>query len=409
MLARLRDSRYPVEIGLLLGLCLFLPLLEAPKNLLWAAYALAWVVNRVRSGDWGGRWDLWDSLIAVWIGSGFLVAAFAGLDGQQWRGAGDLVRYGSVLWLAKRGRYDWQQIRWVLGMLVASTVIGVFVGYARLWTGIAKSGTLQLHSVGHVNHTAIYIAIMLGVCGAWVFARWQAWRVGRKAVGLAVTTLVLASLVVTASRGAIGVGLATLPILAAAWWPRWRAPALASGAVVAAVVLIAVFSGAEVVQKQDQNRAEQNPLSHRDGVWRMALAAWERHPWFGIGMDNYSQITLQRVKAWRAEAGKAYDERQYFVSSHGHSLYVNTLAERGAVGLAVLVLVLLTWAAYLVRYLPGRYSADDEWLLWGAAASAWIVTSWAGLVNTTLHHEHGILAALLLGLWLSRLRARRAS
>jgi hypothetical protein len=73
------------------------------------------------------------------------------------------------------------------------------------------------------------------------------------------------------------------------------------------------------------------------------------------------------------------------------------------------VVVLLTWAGYLVRYLPRRDSADDEWLLWGAAASAWIVTAGAGLVNTTLHHEHGILAALLLGLWLSRLRARRAS
>jgi hypothetical protein len=29
-------------------------------------------------------------------------------------------------------------------------------------------------------------------------------------------------------------------------------------------------------------------------------------------------------------------------------------------------------------------------------------------VNTTLHHEHGILAALLLGLWLSRVRESRA-
>jgi hypothetical protein len=30
------------------------------------------------------------------------------------------------------------------------------------------------------------------------------------------------------------------------------------------------------------------------------------------------------------------------------------------------------------------------------------VTIGVGLVNTTLHHEHGILAALLFGLWLSK-------
>ncbi len=409
MLASLRAARYPIEIGLLLALCFFLPLFEAPKNLLWVAYGLTWVVNRIRSGDWGGRWDLWDSLIAVWIASGFVVAAFAGLNGEQWRGAADLLRYGSLLWLVKRAGYAPREMRWVLGMLVASTVVGLAIGYWRMLSGIGKSGTLQLHSVGHVNHTAIYIAIMLGVCASWLFARWRAWRTGRKAVALAVSTLVLVSLVVTASRGAIGVGLATLPILAGAWWPRWRAPAVASGVVLAAVVVLAVFSGAEVMQKQEQNLAAQDPLSHRDRVWRAALAAWERHPWFGVGMDNYSRVTLDDIQAWRTEAVKPYEPGQYFVTSHAHSLYLNTLAERGVVGAGVLVVVLLAWAVWLVRFRPARNSNDDEWLLWGAAASAWIVTTGVGLVNTTLHHEHGILAALLLGLWLSRLHARRAS
>lgn len=409
MLASLKAARYPAEIGLLLALCFFLPLLEAPKNLLWLAYLVTWVVNRARSGDWGGRWDLWDTLIAAWIASGFLVAAFAGLDGQQWRGAGDLLRYGSVLWLVKRAGYAPRELRWVLGALVASTVIGLAIGYGRIWSGIGKSGNLQLHSVGHVNHTAIYIAIMLGVCASWMFARWKAWRVGTRAVALAVSALVLVSLLVTASRGAIGIGLVMLGVLAAALWPRWRAPAVIAGVIVALVVAIAVFGGAEVVQKYEQNVNTGNVLSHRDDLWRMAIAAWERHPWFGVGMDNYSRITLERIEAWRTAAGKPYDPGAYFVSSHAHSLYANTLAERGAVGSAVLAAVLLAWAAYLVRYRPRRESPDEEWLLWGAAAGAWIVTTGAGLVNTTLHHEHGMLAALLLGLWLSRLRARRAS
>ena len=409
MLASLRSLRYPGETALLVALCLFLPLLEAPKNLLWLAYVVTWLVNRARARDFGGRWDLWDTLIAAWIASGFLAAAFAGLHDSEWRGAGDLLRYGSMLWLVKRGRYSAQQVRLVLGALVASTVIGLAVGYVRLWSGIGKSGTLQLHSVGHVNHTAIYVAIMLGVCVAWLFARWRAWRLGQRAVALAVTVLVLVSLLVTASRGAVGVGLAAAVLLAAAWWPRWRAPLAMAASVIVVAICLAVAGGAEVIRKHEQVAGEGNILSYRDGVWRAAIAAWKRNPWFGVGMNNYSKISPEQLKAWETKAGRDYDPARYFHTSHAHSLYFNTLAERGLVGSLALAAVLIAWAAWLVRYRPRRDSDDYEWLAWGAAAGAWIVTIGAGTVNTTLHHEHGLLAALLLGLWLSRLAARRAS
>ncbi len=408
MLAELKESRYPLEIGLLVALALFVPLAEAPKNLAWLGYSLAWLVNRARVRDFGGRWDLWDTLIALWIGSGFAVAAFAGLEGSEWRGAGDLARYAGILWMVKRGGYSWRELRWVLSALVVSTVVGLAIGYGRMWSGIGKSGTLQLHSVGHVNHTAIYLAIMLGLCAAWLFARWRAWPFNRRAISLAIFLLVLSSLLVTASRGAIGVGLLMLPVLALAWWPRWRAPLAASAAALVLTVAGLIALGGEVIRKQEQLEGMENILSFRDGIWRMGLAAWERYPWFGVGMDNYSRITHELVRAWRTQAGKEYEEARYVRFPHAHSLYVNTVAERGAVGGAALLAVLVAWAAWLVLLRPRPEAKDRDWLLWGGAASAWIVTAGAGTVNTTLHHEHGILAALLLGLWLSRLPARPA-
>jgi O-antigen ligase len=404
---RLKAARYPLETGLLLALCFFLPLYEAPKNVFWVAYVAIWMVNRARTRDFGGPWDLWDSLIAAWIASGFVVAAFAGLEGTQWRGAADLLRYGSVLWLVKRAGYDRSQVRSVLGMLVASTVVGLAIGHFQLLRGSAKFGTLELHSVGHVNHTAIYLAIMLGVCAAWLFSRWGAWRGRIRALAVAVTALILLSLIVTASRGAIGVGLVLLPLLAAAWWPRSRMPVAVSALVVALVAGAVVVGGAEVMRKHAKDVQEDNVLSFRDGIWRMALAAWARYPWFGVGMDNYSMITPERVSAWDAQLGRTTDPKRYFYISHGHSLYANTLAERGAVGGAVLAAVLIAWLACLLRYRPRAADPDEEWLLWGCSASAWFVTIGVGLVNTTLHHEHGMLAVILLGLWLSRLPARR--
>src|SRR5260370_30285769 len=143
-------SRRSVEVGLLVALCFFLPLFEAPKNILWAAYLIVWVVNRVRARDFGGRWDWWDTLIAAWIASGYVVAAFAGLDGDQWRGAADLFRYGSGLWVVKRSRFTTREIPWAFGAPARSTAIALALGHRRLLSG--RLPQLQLNPVGHVTN-----------------------------------------------------------------------------------------------------------------------------------------------------------------------------------------------------------------------------------------------------------------
>src|SRR5437660_186905 len=111
-----------IEIGVLVALCIFLPLYEAPKNILWLAYALVWLANP----------------------------------------------------------------------------------------------------------TAIYLAIMLGVCASWLFIARE------RLLPAAVTLIVLAALFIAASRGGVLAGLLTLIVLALAWWPRSRLPAALVGAALAA-------------------------------------------------------------------------------------------------------------------------------------------------------------------------------
>jgi O-antigen ligase len=409
MLAELKKVRFPVEMGLLIAFCIFLPLVEFWKAVAWLAYVLVWLGNRIRSRDLGGDWRLWDTLIVVWIGSAYLAAAFAGLGGNAWSKTGDLATHTLLLWLVMRARYTERELRWILGALVASTAAGLAHGYWRISQGLVEFDRLQLNSVGHVNHTAIYLAIMLGVGASWIFARAQKWRRGRGIIALAVVATFLASLVVTASRGAVAIGLLLLLVLAAAWWPRWRGPLLVSAFATVIVSLLLIGFGGSVVQKQLEYATTENTFSYRDGIWRMGIAAWEKYPWFGVGKDNYSFITHDLVRGWRSEAGKDFDPRHYVRSPHAHSLYVNTLAERGAVGFAALASLMVAWLAALVRHRPRREDSDFAWLAWGGATSAWLVTAGVGMVNTTFHHEHGLLAALLLALWLSTLRARPVS
>ena len=393
---------HKLEIGLLVALCFFLPLYEAPKSIVWVLYVAVWIFNRARERDFGGRWDLWDTLIAAWLASALAVAPFAGLHGDEWRGTVDVVRYAGVLWLVKRSRYSSREIHWTLGALAVSTVIGLALGHARVLSG--ELHDLQLNSVGHVNHTAIYLAIMLGVCASWLFAGWHAWPPARRTIALSTVLLVLGSVIATASRAAVAAAFAMLFLLAVAWWPRWRAPLLASGIALVVTAAALFAGGAEVIRKHEINVQAKNVLAYRGGIWRAALTAWQRYPWAGVGIDNYARITHERLKAWRAEAGKDYEPRLYLPYVHAHSLYLNTLAERGLVGATALMAVLAAWLIFLWRYKPPPQAPDDDWLLWGGAAGAWLVTTGVGAFNTTLHHEHAILAVLLLGLWLSRVR-----
>lgn len=415
MLADLRQTKYPVEFGLLLAFCIFLPLVEMPKNLAWLLYVVAWFVNRFRAGELGRRlvqtWDGWDTLFALWIGTGYLISLFAGIKGTEIGGAHELARYALLGWLVKRAGYDVRQMRLLMAALVLSTLAGVPFGYWQWWKVVqnGKGGGLTLHSVGHVNHSAIYIAIIIGIAVTWAFVAWRHWSRPSRLGAASVLLVLLTSLIATGSRAAFGVTLLLAVLLAAAFWPRTRRPLVASlvGGVIALGAAFAL--DVEIVRKQREFSAIDNTLSSRDGIWRMAMAAWERYPWFGVGMDNYSRITPERVQAWRTEAGKDYDPTRYVRQAHAHSLFINALAERGAVGFAALAAVIGAWLAQLLWRRPRASDDDGAWLAWGASASAWFVTVGVGVVNTTLHHEHGLLAAILLGLWLSRPATRPAS
>ena len=375
--------RHRAEFGLLIALCVFLPLYEAPKNVAWVGYVALWLANRAIDRDFGGRWDPWDTLICAWLASGFVVAAFAGLHGGEWRAALDIVRYGGVLWLMKRTRFTERQIELVMAALVAAVVIGLAMAYAQL--AGRENARLELNSVGHVNHTAIYLAIMLGVCVSWFFT-------GRHRVVMgAASVLVLVSTFVAASRAGVGAALLAIAVLAAFWWRRSRLPAAIVAAVLVITSAVNVLGGAEVFERHEANVHSGNTLAFRDRAWNLAIATWQQHPLFGVGMDNFALVS-------RAQSGDRYAS----LFPHAHSLYLNTLVERGLVGALPVALVLLAWAAALMRRLPRASDGDVDWLVWGAALGAWLVTAVAGLVNTTLHHEHGLLAMVLLGLWLAR-------
>jgi O-antigen ligase len=393
-----------LEFAALIGLAAVLPLLEGPKNLFWALYVLAWLANRARARDFGGPWDRWDSVIVGWIGAAFAAVAFAGL-GSEWRDTVDVVRYASVLWLMKRSRYSDRVLIALLVALAVGTLAALAVGYYRILL-TENYRFLGLKSVGHVNHSAIYLAIAFGATLMATRAWWRSttapWR-----IGALVTTLIFTiSLFVMQSRAAVGAALVVAVVLLLAYTVRHRRGMRRLALAAAILTGLGLAAKPEVVEKNYlQIERSGTLLAFREAIWQAGLLAWRDHPIFGVGVHSWGEIDEQVLEESALRRGEPLDLDGLMFSSHGHSLYLNTLVEQGVVGLAAVLAVLVLWAVELARRIPGSTAPPLEWSYWGGAAAAWMIAVIVGVVNTTLHHEHALISMLLLGAWLSYARS----
>jgi O-antigen ligase len=395
------------------ALCAFafvLPQFEVPKNVLWIAYVLLWLANRWRSRNFGGRWDGWDSLFAAWIASAYLSAMFAGLQNSEWKSAFDVARYGIILWLMRRSRYGEDILRTVLACLVLGTLAALVSGYCSLLFVPSPDGQpryLGLRSVGHVNHSAIYLAIAFAAALAWVRGSWRNETAKHRSLGLAICAAFALSIFVMQSRATVGVALLVGFFLLAVYAFRsgkrlWK---VLAGAIL--IVTALMITKPEVVEKNSLRMKEANLFAFRDRIWRTGVEAWRQFPAFGVGMGNFGRISLARMEQWSKERGDQFDGSRVLPQAHAHSLFINTAAERGTVGLTVLIAVLAAWIVSLARAVPATSDSAVRWAYWGGALGAWLVAVLVGLVNTTMHHEHALISVMLLGGWLALARAPR--
>ena len=360
-----------LEHAALLAFAAVLPLFEFPKNLLWLAWLALWLWNRARSGDWGGAWDRWDSAAALLVVSGFAAGGFS----AGW----DIPKYAAAFLMLKRGRYSDRVLIGLLVALAAGTLAGLAWGYWGVYV-TREHAWPGLHSVGHVNHSAIYLTIVFGAALIAARAWWRTSGWPLRLAAAAANAVFIYSIFAMESRAAVIAAFVVAAALLFAYSVRLRHRHWHLAAVFAVVAGLALALKPQVLEKNQWYLERGNFLADRDTVWANGLEVWREHPLLGVGLDRYSQFAS---------------------AAHGHSLYVNTLVERGALGLTALLVFLALWGWSLARAVPKDVSPPLLWAYWGGAAGAWLVAVIVGLVNTTLHHEHALASMLLLGGWLA--------
>ena len=183
---------------------------------------------------------------------------------------------------------------------------------------IHTKDTLQLHSVGHVNQSAIYLGIILGAdLSVTLSISRDAGLISR--IGLMLLPIIFfVSIIIGQSRGVFGISLIRLSLIILLIPNPKKIKAIAF-ALFAIILGLMPLMNAAIIQKQIANQNANNTLSNRDRVWNVSIEAARFYPIFGVGNGNWKHITLDDLKKSRAERDVPFDEKNYTIQ-YGLSL-----------------------------------------------------------------------------------------
>jgi O-antigen ligase len=390
-----------LELAFLFLMIFSLPSLEAPKNIFLVFFVILSVVRQSRMPI---VWRVWDWMFLSIVLTAFLTTILAGLaPGDEWKGFRVLLTFIGVGWLISRSDYSLKVLSSIFWMVLLSAFPPLFFAF---WETLIlhSKDTLQLHSVGHVNHSAIYLTIIFGAFLGASLSLWRSATKGKKIVLFIFPVILYFSLLVGQSRAAFGVGTLIGIFFILLFAHKKKIGALT---IIFFMLILIISSGAPIVQKQLNNQKNNDILAGRSLIWNTTIEAAKMYPWFGIGIDNRGVLTKDDIKNSIESRHESFDENQFnFHYKHSHSFYLTNISERGLVGAAVTLFFIFMWLRYLVKTFYITRLSNQGAYLWAGSASAWLATFGIGFVNTTFHHEHGILACLFLGLHLAFLNKK---
>lgn len=382
-----------------------LPSLEAPKNIFLVGYLITRIVTEIIQFKQGVKqWKSWDFLFITIIFTAFLSTVFAGFSGlEEWKGFKVFLTAILTGWFLSRTHYSQNQYR-IIFLLTVLAIIPPLLWGLYEYLVIHSKKSLEIHSVGHVNHSAIYLTMIFGATLGWFISQfnfkkkneatqWQTILIGMMSFVLFI------SLIIGQSRGAFGVAiLLGVCLLFSAKSIKIRIIGIV---IMILIIISSMLLESSIVQKQINNQKSNNVLANRDKVWNVSIEASRFSPLLGLGLSNWHFIKLSQIQKSVEARGETFNPDNYFFPGHSHSLYFSALVERGIVGLIVTLIFMFYWLYDLIKTFKWSKKSSTSNMLWAGSLSAWLATFGIGLVNTTFHHEHGILACLFLGLYIS--------
>jgi O-antigen ligase len=190
-------------------------------------------------------------------------------------------------------------------------------------------------SFGHPNQYAGFLATLMPL--ALVVMVMRGFPTPMRWLAAAAVATSVPALVFSYARGAIaGVVLGTIVWLA---FVRPRTAVFAAVVVAIAGVLLAPPALKDRLTSPEAG----GDLVIREDIWSAAVEIYSQHPLFGVGLDNFSEAyAALPSNLSNAAQRRLLHQSEILVPPHAENLYLNVLAEQGIVGIAALLVLVVT-------------------------------------------------------------------
>lgn len=385
----------------------FLPSFEAPKNIFLAGYLITALYHQFQHSS--SKWGIWDWVFLSLITSSFLSALFPLIaTGSEWKSCKGMLLWIIFGWTLYRSEYNEREKKYLFVFAIFMTIPPLIFGLVQ-YLVLHTNDSFQLHSVGHVNHSAIYLSMISGGVSSLLHSQPQSAQKKYFFIKIFFLLLFLFSVVLSQSRGAFGITILVLILMG------FLSKSDNKGKMVFFVLLgiflvgVIFIKPAQVIEKQiSSQQAGNSLLAGREIAWETAFEIARLNPLLGIGGGNWNQITIDQIKSLVELRGKIFDKDNFSALGfhHPHNIYLSNLVDRGILGLITFLSFTFIWLITLIKSYK-KFNQDSKAMLFIMGSfSAWVTIFGIGLVNTTFHHENALLALFFLGLHLNYLRQK---
>ncbi len=246
---------------------------------------------------------------------------------------------------------------------------------------------LELKSIGHVNHSAIFMLLVF--CVALISVP-ELKKIYEKYLGITITLICVFGIMVAGSRATMYLlPVAVFSILLYQFFYKQANLKTSFVLIILFSVISISYTYISVNITQDGRIYSQltkgiTGSETRYPIFVSAVYTWLEYPFFGIGSGEFKIIDITKYFPGNVEVNV----------SHAHNTFLTFLTEKGVIALlAYLVFQLSLFAKFIKNF---RQSS-----LVFLALLILVFQNVISLVNTTFHHENALLVQLFWGLALS--------